>query len=669
MTKIKIALAGNPNVGKSTLFNYLTGMRQHVGNWPGKTVEKKEGSFIFDKNEFEVVDLPGNYSMTAYSVEEKVSRDFIAYENPDVIVNIVDAANLERNLYLTVQMMEMGSNIVMALNMNKSADDAGLKIDVDALSEMLGFPVIKIEAINGSNVDDLLKEVVNAYHSPKDNSSKLYYGDELREHIHQLEDELIDNVSFGNAPLSWISLKLLEGDEDIIEKVQNESNGKALLKKSEKIKKHISSVYDEDLDTIIADSRYGVIAGLVKKSVKKPSIDRKTLSDKIDDIVTNKYLGIPIFLFIMLLTFQITFLVGNPLQEWTEEIIVGFGEYIAPLITVDWVSSLVVDGIIGGVGAVLSFFPLILVMFLVLSILEDFGYLARAAFVMDRLMNKLIGLQGKSFIPMILGFGCGVPAIMATRTLEDEKDRILTMMIIPFISCSAKLPVYAMFTAAFFTAYEGWIVFILYVIGIIVAILAASIIKKIHFKGKAAPFVMELPPYRKPTVKGSLIHMWERGSIFLKKAGTIILGASILIWILTNLPLNVEPGSQASILGQIGTIVAPIFAPLGFGDWQSSVALVTGLVAKEVVLSTYGTLFGVGEAGLVTALQGLFTPLTAFAFLVFTLLYTPCFAAIGAIKTETNSWKWTLLSVFYTLAFAWIITFIIYQGGILLGFV
>lgn len=673
MDEIKIALAGNPNVGKSTLFNQLTGLKQHVGNWPGKTVEKKEGSFKYKNYNFNVVDLPGNYSMTAYSIEEKVSRDYIAYENPDVIINVIDAANLERNLYLTIQMMEMGANIVLALNMNKFCDEKGLVINVDKLSKLLGIPVIKIEAIKkisdkDSGIEKLLENTISSFKSPVNVSDKLFYGEELREHIHQLEDEINNEISIGHAPNSWLALKLLEDDSDIIEKIESETNGKKIINESEKLKKHLNDIYNEDLDTVIADSRYGVISGIIKDSVKKPPLDRKTRSDRIDNIITNKYLGIPIFLAIMWLTFQITFTVGAPLQELVENIFVSLGQYVAAALGTSWLSSLIVDGIIGGVGSVLTFIPIIFLMFLVLSILEDCGYLARAAFVMDKFMNKFVGLQGKSFIPMILGFGCCVPAVMATRTLDNERDRILTMLIVPFMSCSARLPVYAIFTAAFFSAYQGWIVFSLYILGIIVAIISASILKKTYFKGDSSPFVMELPPYRLPTVKGSLIHMWERGSVFLKKAGTIIFAAAVIIWLLSSLPVGVETGSQASVLGQIGTAISPIFEPLGFGNWQASISLITGLLAKEVVVGTMGTLYGVGEEGLVAAVQGIFTPLSAYAFIVFVLLYIPCLAVIATIKRETNSWKWAGFSAVYTFAVAWIVSFIIYQGGLLLGF-
>lgn len=671
MKKIKIALAGNPNVGKSTLFNKLTGMKQHVGNWPGKTVEKKEGTFQYRDYEIEVVDLPGNYSLSAYSTEEIVSRDYIINEHPDVIVNVVDAANLERNLYLTVQMMELGANMVLALNMNKYAKEKGFKIDSNKLSELLGIPTVNIEAVDETGQDDLLKTVIERSKSAK-NSFKIQYGNELSDHVKDIQSYINENSvpipELEGIPSSWIGLKLLEDDKEVVKHLKNAKNADELFLKVKEVQNHLKGVFGEDVDTVIAESRYAFIAGLMKESVKKPRTKKTTVSDRIDRIVTNKYVGIPIFLVIMWLTFQLTFTVGAPFQDLIETFFSWLGDAVGSILGTGWISSLLVDGIIGGVGSVLVFVPIIFILFLILSILEDCGYLARAAFVMDRFMHKLVGLHGKSFIPLILGFGCCVPGIMATRTLESEKDRILTIMLVPFMSCSARLPVYALFAAAFFSAYQGWVIFSLYLLGIVVAIITAFILKKTLFKGLSSSFVMELPPYRRPTVKGSLIHMWERGSLFIKKAGTIIFAASIVIWILSSLPVGVDYASQSSVIGSIGTVISPVFAPLGFGDWQSSVALIFGLLAKEVVVGTFGTLYGVDDAGLATTLHGTFTPLAAYSFLVFVLLYIPCLATFGAIKRETNSWKWPLFTAGYTMIVAWLVSFLIYNGGMLLGF-
>jgi ferrous iron transport protein B len=710
MDKIRIALAGNPNVGKSTLFNRWTGMRQHVGNWPGKTVEKKEGTFKYKGQEIEVVDLPGNYSLTAYSVEEVVSRDYIVGEKPDVIVNVIDAANIERNLYLTVQMMELGANLVLALNMNKFAREKGLKINKKQLSQLLGVPVIEIEAVDDTGSEELLKNIVKSSQAPNIVLDRLEYGNEVSEHIQEIQEIFDEDVLVLDAPSSWIALKLLEDDPEITKKIEESGNGQRVLKNVKKMQRHFNDVFGDDADAAITDARYGFIAGLISESVKKPKIDKVTRSDMIDRIVTHKYLGIPIFLLIMWLTFQITFTLGDPLGGYIEEAFGWLGSTVAANMGEGFLTSFIVDGIIGGVGGVLVFVPLIFILFLVLSVLEDSGYLARAAFVMDRFMHKLVGLHGKSFIPMILGFGCAVPGIMATRTLENERDRLLTMLIVPFMSCSARLPVYALIVAAFFSAYQGWVIFSLYLLGIVVAIIVAAIFKKTIFKGMSAPFVMELPPYRIPTVKGALIHMWERGVLFLKKAGTVILALSVVIWALSSLPVGVEYASQDSITGQIGTTLAPVFAPLGFGEWQATVAIIYGFMAKEVVVSTFGILYGIGEdgggeataeeaapieqvssetsegssaeaspageeeeapeedPGFIAVMQELFTPLSAYAYMVFVLLYIPCLATLATIRRETNSWKWPGFAAVYTFGVAYVVSLVVYQGGLLLGF-
>lgn len=670
MTDIRIGLAGNPNVGKSTLFNQLTGLHQHVGNWPGKTVEKAEGFLDFNNDRIDIVDLPGNYALSAHSIEEIVSRDFIVDENSDVIINVIDATNIERNLYLTIQMMELGTNLVIALNMNKFARKREYYININELSELLGVPVIEIEATDGIGGKKLLEAVEKAAKNPVDSSKKLVYGNELGEHLGDLQKFIEEDKHLLNVPSSWTAVKLLENDDIIIKKVKNSSISEKIFKEVEKLKKHLKNVFGESTEEIIANYRYAFIDGLIKETVDKPEIEKTTVTERIDNIVTNRILGLPIFITIMWTLFQITFTVGSPLQNLIDQGFRFLGDYLLKFLGENLFSSLIVDGIIGGVGGVLTFLPIIFLMFLMISILEDSGYLARAAFVMDKIMHKLVGLHGKAFIPMILGFGCSVPGIMATRTMEHEKDRLLTMLIIPFMSCTARLPVYALFVAAFFTAYKGEIILSLYLIGIIVAIIIAILLKKSLFKGMTSPFVMELPSYKLPSVKGVLMHTWEKGYGFVRKAGTIILAASVIIWILSSLPVGVEYGTQESITGQIGTFIAPIFAPLGFGDWQSSISLIFGVVAKEIVVATFGTLFGVAEDGngITAILHGLFTPLSAYAFMVFVLLYIPCFAAMATVKQETNSWKWPLIMVCITTLTAYIVSFIIYQGGMLLGF-
>lgn len=670
MNNIKVGLAGNPNVGKTTLFNQLTGLRQHVGNWPGKTVEKAEGHLNFNNSRIDVIDLPGNYALSAHSIEEIVSRDFIVDESSDVIVNVIDATNIERNLYLTTQMMELGANLVIALNMNKFARKRDYNIDITELSELLGIPVVEIEARDNTGKDELLKAVQEAVKNPIDSSKKLVYGKELNEHLDDLKTLIEKNKELMDVPSSWTAIKLLENDDIIIEKVKSSSNFIEIFNEVEKVKKHFQDVFNETTEEVIANYRYSFIDGLVKESITKPEIEKQSLTEKIDRVVTNRFLGLPIFLIIMWAIFQITFTVGAPFQDLIDAGFVMLGDGIIAVLGETWLSSLLVNGIIGGVGGVLVFLPVIFLMFLMISILEDSGYLARAAFVMDKLMHKLVGLHGKAFIPMILGFGCGVPGIMATRTMEHERDRILTMMIIPFMSCTARLPVYALFVAAFFTAFQGEVIFSLYLLGIAVAIIVAAILKRTTFKGITSPFVMELPSYKLPSVKGVLIHTWEKGYGFIKKAGTIILAASIIVWILSSLPMGVDYGSQESVIGQIGTAISPIFGPIGFGEWQPAVALLFGVVAKEVVVGTFSSLFGVAEegSGIESAMHEIFTPLSAYAFLVFVLLYVPCFAALGTIKQETNSWKWPIFMVGVTTVTAYIVSFIIYQGGTLLGF-
>lgn len=669
MNNIIIGLAGNPNVGKTTLFNQLTGLRQHVGNWPGKTVEKAEGHLNFDNSRIDVIDLPGNYALSAHSIEEIVSRDFIVDENSDVIVNVIDATNLERNLYLTTQMMELGANLVIALNMNKFARKREYNIDAKQLSELLGVPVVEIEATDSTGKDELLKAVENAAQNPIGSSKKLVYGAELGEHLRDLEVLINENKDLLDVPASWTAIKLLENDDVIVEKVKAVPNFIEIFNEVDKVKKHLKNVFNENSEEVIANYRYSFIDGLVKESVKKPEKEKPSFSEKLDKIVTNRLLGIPIFLVILWVIFQIIFTIGAPFQDLIDEGFTLLGEGILAVLGESWVSSLLVDGIIGGVGGVLTFLPVIFLMFLGISFLEDSGYLARAAFVMDKVMHKLVGLHGKAFIPMILGFGCGVPAIMATRTMEHEKNRLLTMMIVPFMSCTARLPVYALFTTVLFTAYQGEIIMSLYILGIAVALIVAAILRRTTFKGVSTPFVMELPSYKVPSVKGVLIHTWEKGYSFIKKAGTIILLASIVIWALSSLPVGVEYGTQESVTGQIGTAIAPIFAPLGFDEWQTSVSLIFGVVAKEVIVGTFSSLFGVAEEGsaIETAVHDLFTPLSAYAFMAFVLLYVPCFAAIGTVRQETNSWKWSLAMVAITTITAYIVSFIIYQGGTLLG--
>jgi len=683
MKELIVGLAGNPNVGKTTVFNQLTGMRQHVGNWPGKTVERAEGSFKHGDYEYDVVDLPGNYALSAHSMEEIVSRDFIVDDDSDVIVNVVDAANLERNLYLTVQMMELGANLVMALNMNDFAKKKEHIINIKLMGELLGFPVVEVNAKTKDGFEELLTTVEKAAAKPVDSSAKLSYGDELKGHLSDLQALIEQDKSLLDVPSIWTAIKLLEKDSIVIEKVQQSSMSSKIMMEVDKVSKHLIDIYNEGAEEVIANARYAFIDGLIAEAVKKPAVEKESMTDRIDKIVTNRLLAPFIFLIVIFLLFHLTFTISAPFCEAIDAGFAALSEYLSEAITNPTLASFICDGLIGGVGGVLVFLPQIIIMFLLLSILEDSGYLARAAFTLDIVMHKLVGLHGKAFIPMILGFGCGVPAIMATRTMDNESDRILAMMLIPFMSCTARMPIYSMFTVAFFAAVpvfalgpivitqQTLVVFAMYVIGIVVALIVAAILKRTLFKGMSAPFVMELPTYKVPSLKGVLLHTWDKTKGFLRKAGTIILGASIVIWILSNVPFGVEPGSAESVLGMIGSAISPIFAPLGFATWQAGIAILTGLVAKEVVVSTFGTLAGVeedDEEGMSSMIQGLFTPLSSFAFMVFTLLYIPCFAAIGTIKQETNSWKWPLIMSGITLVTAYIVSFLVYNVGLLAGF-
>lgn len=666
MEKLKFLLAGNPNVGKSTVFNHLTGMKQHVGNWPGKTVEQKSGKFEFDNYEIEIVDLPGNYSLTPYSVEEQVSRDAIIHEENDAVINVIDAENIQRNLYLTLQIMETGANTVLAVNLLNYAEDAGFKINLKKLEKVLGIPIVVVDAREGTGINELVRATIKAANHPNDCSTKLTYGFELDDHINEVKS-LFPNLKVGSAPDSWVAIKLLEGDDEVID-LAEDSSDKQNLKKLNNIRRHLEGILNDNVDDAFINARYAEIDGIMKECVQKPSGDKKTLTDKIDNIVTNRILGIPIFLIVIYAVFQLTYTIGGPFQDLIDEAFTMLIEYITPMLGDGLASSFVLNGVIGGVGSVLTFIPIIFILFFLLSLIEDVGYLARAAFVIDKVMYKLMGLSGKAFIPMILGFGCDVTGIMATRTLANESDRISTMLALPFISCSARIPIYALFTAVFFVSNQAEVTFGLYILGMIVAIIVARLLKNTAFAEESAPFIMELPPYRLPTLKSAGLHMWERGSLFIKKAGTIILGTSIIVWLLGNLPPGVEEGSIESIIGIVGNAIAPIFAPLGFGFWQAAVALVFGIMAKEIVVSTFGTLFGVGEDGISEVLPTLFTPLSSLSFMVFTLLYVPCFACLGAIKEESNSWKWMGVCIVICCVVAYVAAFLVYQGGLLLGF-
>lgn len=670
--QLVVALLGNPNCGKTSLFNELTGSRQHVGNWPGVTVEKKEGICNYNDKEIKIVDLPGTYSLGAYSEDEVVARNYILKDKPDVVINVVDSTNIERNLYLTTQLLEMNTKVVIALNMMDEAEARDIKINVNKLEEGLNVAVVPTVATKKQGIDKLIERVIEVAHSGKISQFNLKYGNNIENEIENLKMVANGYSEALKYPKEWVALKLLENDEFIIEEV-NKSNNTSIISQLNKSNENILVSEGMEADSIIVDKRYDFVAKVVQNSVKKKNTMEYTKSDRIDKIVTNKWLGIPIFLGIMLIVYEITFKIGQPLADLIGDGFGSLGEFLEGKLpeigAPDLLTSFIVSGIIDGLGSVLGFVALIFVLYFLISLLEDSGYMARAAYVMDKLMRAL-GLHGKTFIPMIIGSGCNVPGIMATRTLDSKKDRMIAILINPFISCSARLPIYAVFVSAFFPRHGGIVYFSLYLLGIIMALLMGKIFSKTLFKGETSYFIMELPPYRIPTAKSVIIHMWEKGSSFLKKAGTVILGAVILIWVLSNLPFGVEPASEESVIGIIGSFIAPIFAPAGFGTWQASVSLITGILAKETVVTTLGVIYaGAAEGeGVIHAIQQAFTPLTAYAFMVMSLLYTPCAAAIGAIRQETNSRKWALFTAVYTFIVGWIAAVLVFQIGKLLGF-
>ena len=668
-------LAGNPNSGKSTIFNNLTGSRQHVGNWPGVTVEKKEGFLEADGKLLRVVDLPGTYGLGAYSEDEEIARNCILFDRPDVVLNIVDATNLERNLYLTTQLMEMGARLVIALNMFDELKAKGMDINVGRLSDLFGVPVIPTVAVRNLGMKELAAAVVKAVADDRPVVFRIDYGKDVEGELSVLEEEI---ESISNLPLGvssrWLAVKVLEGDEALVKAVFSKADSERLLEMRKKCMDRLEKSIGEDVESWIAHKRYDFIGNIVKRVFKREETaagsEGLSVSDRVDRVVTNRYLGIPIFLLCMWGTFQFTFKVGEPLVGLVETFFTWFGEaagvWLAGIGAPGIVTSLVVDGIIGGVGSVLVLFPPILSLFLVISLLEDSGYMARAAYIMDRFMHAL-GLHGKSFIPLLVGFGCNVPAIMATRTLESKRDRMITILINPLMSCSARLPIYVLFAGALFASQQGLVIFSLYMLGLALAMLMALLFKRLFFKGEIPPFVMELPPYRVPSVRTTAAHMWERGSSFVRKAGTIIVAASVLVWALSNLPAGVEYASQDSLIGRLGGWIAPIFRPAGFGTWQASVALVFGFLAKEVVVSTLALVYGVAEDGLGQVIAQHWTPLSAYAFMAMTLIYIPCVASIGAVKHETNSWAWTAFSVGYSLILGWLVAVAIFQAGRLIG--
>ncbi|MGM9746952.1 MAG: ferrous iron transport protein B [Paludibacteraceae bacterium] len=675
--EITVALVGNPNCGKTSFFNYATGLREKVGNYSGVTVDAKVGVFHHRGYTINLVDLPGTYSLTEYSPEELYVRSFLTQQKPDVVLNIVDAGNLERNLFLTTQLIDQNPSMVMALNMFDELEKSGDTLDIDSLQRMLGFPIVPTTAKNGQGINDVLEAIVNVYEGKHGTTKHIHinYGDNVETAIKAIKTLLYANPEIkGRYHGRYIALKLLENDSVTHNEMAHLPNYDAIKDAATHYRNALEHEYHDDIASIISDLKYGFIRGALNETLQHNTTDKRNLGYALDTVLTNRWLGFPVLLFFMWIMFQTTFTLGAYPQAWLETGVTAIGRWISEILPSGMLTDLLVDGIIAGVGGVLVFLPNILILFLFISLLEDTGYMARAAFIMDKLMHR-IGLHGKSFIPYLIGFGCGVPAIMATRTLENRKDRILTILTIPFMSCSARLPVYLLFVSAFFTKNQGLVLMSIYLIGVVVAIITALVVNKIAFKNENDQFVMELPPYRFPTWRNTLIHMWDKSAQYLKKMGSIILVASVIIWALGYFPRTTEevtPQEQMSqsFIGKIGHAIEPIVRPLGF-DWKMGVSLVTGLAAKEVVVSSLGVLYDdAGDATLVERLQHqtnelgepLFTPLKAFSFMLFILLYMPCIAAMTAIRREAGrSWMW--FTLFYSTGIAWIVSFAVYQIG------
>ena len=674
---IKIGLAGNPNSGKTTMFNNLTGAKQYVGNWPGVTVEKKSGK-IKGHKDVELVDLPGVYSLSPYTLEEVVTRNFMIDEKPDVVINIIDASNIERNLYLTTQILELGIPTVIALNMIDIVKKRGDIIDINKLSKLLGCPVVKTSALKGECTKEVANKAIQLAKSNNDNEFQLQFSSEVKEAIEAIKKVIINNnLSNENINEQWMAIKLFERDSNLLEKVRLSNS---VSNELEDIIKKCETEFDDDAEGIITSERYEYIGTLISKVLKKKNNSKHTVSDKIDKIVTNRILALPIFALVMWAVYYISVSsLGAILTDWTNDTLFGeiIGENVAAFLenigTAPWLQGLINDGIIGGVGAVLGFVPQIMLLFFLLALLEDCGYMARIAFIMDRILRKF-GLSGKSFIPVLISSGCGVPGIMATRTMENDKDRKLTIMLTTFIPCGAKLPIIALFAGAIFGG-ASWVAPAVYFLGIFMIIICGIILNKTKaFKGEPAPFVMELPQYHIPSLKGVLIHMWDRGKAFIIKAGTIIFVACAVIWFTSSFNWTLQMvDTPDSILASIGRVIAPIFAPLGFGNWQSAVATLTGFVAKENVVATFGVIFGIAEAAedtpeLLMQMNTMFTAASGFAFIMFNMLNAPCFAAIGAIRREMGSWKWMWITIGFQTVTAYIVALIINQvGSLILG--
>lgn len=651
-----IVIAGNPNTGKTTLFNSLTGLKQRTGNWPGVTVEKKTGYYNYKNIVFNVVDLPGTYTLTGESEDQKIAIDFLTKEKVDVVVITADASNLERSLYLLILLSELNQNVIVALNMIDIAEKEGIKYDVEKLEKIFGITFVETIANKGTGINNLKEEIYKKSIEEKKHFLKINYGEEIEKYISKIEEKL-KNISLP-YPLRFIALRLLEKDADI----ENLIKGKINIDEINEILFELEKII-KNPEVFLLEKRFGIIHGMVKECLIRQKKERKRIeiTTNLDRVLTNNFFGPVIFFAIMYLLFQIVFKWGAPFQEVLDNIFTLSGDKISVFLksinSPRWIISLIKDGIISGIGSVVVFLPNIFLFFLFFAILEDTGYMARAAFTSDRLMHKM-GLHGKSAIPLILGFGCNVPAIMATRTLETKKDKILTVLVIPFMSCSARLPVYLLFTGIFFKKHQGFILFSLYLVGILFGILTAKIFKMIFFKEISTPLVIELPPYKIPYWKNTLIEGWERSKVFLKKAGTVIFFGVIMLWFLSYFPDPSNFGKETSLIGKLGNFLAPFLKPAGFGFWQAAVALIFGIYAKELVVGTFGTLFG--ESNLSSVLTHYFTPASSYSFMLMTLFYIPCLATIVIIKREIGS-RWAVIATVWSITLGWIVATIFFQ--------
>jgi ferrous iron transport protein B len=677
---LRIALAGNPNSGKTTVFNAMTGARQRVGNYPGVTVEKKQGICRWGGHKIHVVDLPGIYSLTPHSDEEVVARNYLFFEKPDAVIAVIDASNLERNLYLAIQLKELGVPLVLCFNMIDVARSRGYEIDVERLSRRLGAPIVPTVGHKEFGVNELVETTVAlATGSNGFRNVPVNYGRDIENAIEGISELLaMHDGRFTLIQRRWVSLKLLERDSEVRSKIRYSD----VLEMADRNAGHLEQLYGESPEIVIAEGRYNLISAVCRDAVKGPPLERRTKTDRIDSVVTHRLLGIPIFLALMYLVFELTFTLGEPVMDVIES---GF-ERLAGVVDSWWAAgsdslleSLLIDGVIGGVGGVIVFLPNILLLFLAISLLESSGYMSRAAFIMDRLLNK-IGLHGKSFIPMLIGFGCSVPAIMATRTLDNRRDRLITMFVIPLISCSARLPIYLLIIPAFFP--QKWhapMLWLIYVIGITLAVVSAKLLRVTVFRGQTSPFLMELPPYKVPTVKAAAFQMWERARLFLRKAGTMILGVSIVLWALSSFPrlaserLDADPAVAAqqrmdhSVAGRIGRAIEPGIGLMGF-DWKIGTALIGAFAAKEVFVAQMGIVYSLGDVEessetLRDKLRRAYSPLVAFCIMLFALISSPCMATVAIMRRESNSWGWAVLQFWGLTALAFVLTAVVYQVG------